>query len=439
MVWRRNPLRRPLNPSQISPLYLEDLAGSLPTHLPFSHSLANHPRNTTFFLLQLRNKKLRRSFRKRPPPPLPQMYQAPNRQRRVYSNPPKHLPSVQQRRSLFLLLVELHLIPCRLQRSLPMLLIQSRRTISSGPLLAFCSLLIRASLQTLALAVACFQRLHKMAREKKMDRPQSRSVRRMAYLHPALKVDHRIVPMEALLLTETEGPAIFPTTKPASPVTTSPPSFVSSPIATPTTAATASPPLLSSSLQDVPSTVQDSNPPEQETPKAAPTTETVPSVVSSTDSDTSAPPDTEEFRKSWLDALRQSVSGRRHDSPPSRKRRLEEEEEPPSPEEEIPKAAEVSQPEKARPKRKSLALASIAPLPTLPILEEVKKMTTKRKPPPEEETKTRAQTQIDEDELLLSAARIAAESLKNGPKLFDAYPEPLPADRGRRTFTRGIG
>ena len=67
--------------------------------------------------------------------------------------------------------------------------------------------------------------------------------------------------------------------------------------------------------------------------------------------------------------------------------------------------------------RKSLARASIAPLPTLPILDVVKKLTDKKQV--SEDIEPAPQSQVDEDEILLSAARIAAESLKNGPSLLD--------------------
>jgi hypothetical protein len=93
------------------------------------------------------------------------------------------------------------------------------------------------------------------------------------------------------------------------------------------------------------------------------------------------------------------------------------------------KVPKVQKPKLTRPKKTSLALASIAPLPNLPILDEVKKM-IQPKAPSTTESETPAASQIDEDELLLSAARIAAESLKNGPSLLGnfpnySYPDPL--------------
>jgi hypothetical protein len=206
--------------------------------------------------------------------------------------------------------------------------------------------------------------------------------------------------------------------------------------------AVTTPPLLPDPKPAVTTTVENphTTPVEPPSVRAAPAAETgvLPSV-----SDSHPSPDSAEFRKSWIDALRQSVLARRHDIPASRKRPLDEpEEEPLSVDEISHQPSKVPKPEPARPKRKSLALASIAPLPTLPILEEVER-TTKRKPPPEVESESPAQSQIDQDELLLSAARIAAESLKNGPKLFDglssnyAYP-PGPSSRASQWLERSL-
>lgn len=73
------------------------------------------------------------------------------------------------------------------------------------------------------------------------------------------------------------------------------------------------------------------------------------------------------------------------------------------------------------PRPKSLALSSIKPLPKLPILERIESATA-RKPVAEKKPERPKSNQIDEDELLLSAARIAAESLRRGPKLVDDVP-----------------
>ncbi|KAJ6110303.1 hypothetical protein N7486_002538 [Penicillium sp. IBT 16267x] len=76
-------------------------------------------------------------------------------------------------------------------------------------------------------------------------------------------------------------------------------------------------------------------------------------------------------------------------------------------------------------KEYSLFQASTRILPTLPCLERFK-ISTERKGPTDAEIeavgRARRQREIDQDELLLSAARIAAEQLKNGPKIFDSYP-----------------
>lgn len=151
-----------------------------------------------------------------------------------------------------------------------------------------------------------------------------------------------------------------------------------------------------------------------------------------------------ERRLAWIEALRETANRRRRDFTASRKRALEEQEEQPPFEEtsraaKMSKAEEEPKAEEAPSGRRSIALASVKPLPTLPILEQVK-ATTERKPAPKpEEPKGPVIPRIDEDELLLSAARIAAESLRTGPSLlesFHEYPEPRPASRSR--FSRSL-
>lgn len=130
--------------------------------------------------------------------------------------------------------------------------------------------------------------------------------------------------------------------------------------------------------------------------------------------------DANETSNTWLETLREAANKRREDSTASRKRAHDEPEEPqPS---DGPKAAKISKPE-APPPRKSMALSSIKPLPTLPILEQInstlaRKPTEQQKPEPPKPKPN----QIDEDELLLSAARIAAESLRSGPRLTESWP-----------------
>lgn len=78
-------------------------------------------------------------------------------------------------------------------------------------------------------------------------------------------------------------------------------------------------------------------------------------------------------------------------------------------------------------RRSSIFEASIRPLLKLPCLERAEE-TLKRKGPSDEEiaaeAQRRRQLEVDQDELLFSAARIVAEQLKNGPKIFDKYPQP---------------
>lgn len=124
-----------------------------------------------------------------------------------------------------------------------------------------------------------------------------------------------------------------------------------------------------------------------------------------------------EKRDAWLKTLKEAASKRRGEQPSCRKRVLEEPEEP-QPTSSGPKASKISKSEAPTPRKTSMALSSIKPLPTLPILEQVK-FTTARKPAePGPELKC---NKIDEDELLLSAARIAAESLRSGPRLSDNW------------------
>ncbi|KAJ9268400.1 hypothetical protein DTO212C5_5552 [Paecilomyces variotii] len=150
----------------------------------------------------------------------------------------------------------------------------------------------------------------------------------------------------------------------------------------------------------------------------------------------------ERRRLAWVQALNETANKRRQEFSSSRKRAFEEQEQ----EQELEKSIGISKAEKAvqaeketarPPKKPSLALASIAPLPTLPILEQVRSM-TERKPEPKPAPRGPVSSHVDEDELLLSAARIAAESLKNGPSLlesFDPGPDPF---RVSQSFSRSL-
>ncbi|RAL14206.1 putative leucine permease transcriptional regulator (SAC3) [Aspergillus homomorphus CBS 101889] len=129
-------------------------------------------------------------------------------------------------------------------------------------------------------------------------------------------------------------------------------------------------------------------------------------------------------RASWLSALKEAAVRRREIKPTTgRKRVLEEPEEPsPTQGESGTKAFKALKPEALHvPNRKSMALSSVKPLPKLPILEQIESMTARKPTAPPKPQEPRS-IQVDEDELLLSAARIAAESLRSGPRILDGWP-----------------
>lgn len=108
-----------------------------------------------------------------------------------------------------------------------------------------------------------------------------------------------------------------------------------------------------------------------------------------------------------------------------------------------PKAAKVSEPEVSPPAKFSLAKYYLEELPKLPCLERAKQL-LERKPPAEEEIQAAKPTrrQVDEDEMLLNSARIAAEQLRTGPKIFDGYPtysEPRRYSYSPRTSFGSLG
>ncbi|OGM42606.1 putative leucine permease transcriptional regulator (SAC3) [Aspergillus bombycis] len=136
------------------------------------------------------------------------------------------------------------------------------------------------------------------------------------------------------------------------------------------------------------------------------------------DEATSVAPDVNDRRLAWIETLREAADKRRRTSSTSRKRVHED------PEEELPvetgsKAAKLPKAETPALHKKSMALSSIKPLPKLPILEQIESMT--RKPAAEPKPEPPKPSQVDEDELLLSAARIAAESLRSGPRLINSW------------------
>ncbi|KAL4884138.1 hypothetical protein BJY04DRAFT_182932 [Aspergillus karnatakaensis] len=137
-----------------------------------------------------------------------------------------------------------------------------------------------------------------------------------------------------------------------------------------------------------------------------------------------------ERQQAWIASLREAADRRRHtvSTPGSRKRVLEQETPPKS----GVKATKVSKAE--RPK-KSLALSSIKPLPKLPILEQIESLTARK--PAEKKAEPPKPNNVDEDELLLSAARIAAESMRTGPRILDGYPASSPFEPWRSSFSPG--
>ncbi|PYI20768.1 hypothetical protein BO99DRAFT_472714 [Aspergillus violaceofuscus CBS 115571] len=128
-------------------------------------------------------------------------------------------------------------------------------------------------------------------------------------------------------------------------------------------------------------------------------------------------------RTSWLSALREAADRRRESKPTTSRKRVHEEPEEPSPPQSDngTKVIKAQKQEAPRvPSRKSMALSSLKPLPKLPILEQIESMTTRKPAAPSKPQEPRS-VQVDEDELLLSAARIAAESLRSGPRILDGW------------------
>ncbi|RAK74262.1 putative leucine permease transcriptional regulator (SAC3) [Aspergillus fijiensis CBS 313.89] len=128
-------------------------------------------------------------------------------------------------------------------------------------------------------------------------------------------------------------------------------------------------------------------------------------------------------RTSWLSALREAADRRRESKPTASRKRVHEGPEEPSPPQSDSgtKVVKAQKQEAPRvPSRKSMALSSLKPLPKLPILEQIESMTTRKSAAPSKPQEPRS-VQVDEDELLLSAARIAAESLRSGPRILDGW------------------
>ncbi len=119
-------------------------------------------------------------------------------------------------------------------------------------------------------------------------------------------------------------------------------------------------------------------------------------------------------------------------TPASRKRVLEQETPPP---ENAFKAPKV--PKSEQPPRKSMALSSLKPLPKLPILEQIESMTTRKSA--EHKAEPPKPNRVDEDDLLLSAARIAAESLRTGPRLLGGGSAPYESWRSSYSPHSSVG
>lgn len=89
-----------------------------------------------------------------------------------------------------------------------------------------------------------------------------------------------------------------------------------------------------------------------------------------------------------------------------------------------PKVAKVAETKEPTPPPKySLVKSYLDSLPKLPCLERTRELLERKQPTEEEKEAAKLPNrQVDEDELLLNAARIAAEQLRTGPKIFDGIP-----------------
>ncbi|KAL4940741.1 SAC3/GANP/Nin1/mts3/eIF-3 p25 family-domain-containing protein [Aspergillus oleicola] len=134
----------------------------------------------------------------------------------------------------------------------------------------------------------------------------------------------------------------------------------------------------------------------------------------------------------WMHWLREAADKRRSTvSTPASRKRVHEQETPPSDKiMEVPEVPKSAQP----PPRKSMAAASLKPLPKLPILEQIERMTA-RKSVAQSSPEPPKPTHVDEDDLLLSAARIAAESLRTGPRITSSSSAPY--EPWRSSFSPG--
>ncbi|KAJ5754676.1 hypothetical protein N7533_004219 [Penicillium manginii] len=137
-----------------------------------------------------------------------------------------------------------------------------------------------------------------------------------------------------------------------------------------------------------------------------------------------------ERQASWKEFIRQTSEKQKKEAEEqarSRKRALDESAEAEmSRERSSSKVLKTSGSSESSPpaKKYSLAEAYAKALPKLPCLDRVKAL-IERKTPAEDEIQVSKphNRQVDEDELLLNAARIAAEQLRTGPKIFDPSSE----------------
>ncbi|KAL2868221.1 putative leucine permease transcriptional regulator (SAC3) [Aspergillus lucknowensis] len=158
-------------------------------------------------------------------------------------------------------------------------------------------------------------------------------------------------------------------------------------------------------------------------------------AISKEKSSEGAAQDEAERQLAWINSLKEAASRRRKtvSTTTSRKRILEEQENSPAEDKDKGKAPKVPKPEP--PPRKSMALSSMKPLPKLPILEAIESMTAQK--PAEKKPEPPKPNNVDEDEILLSAARIAAESLRSGPRLLDGLSAPAHYEPWRSSFSPG--
>lgn len=138
----------------------------------------------------------------------------------------------------------------------------------------------------------------------------------------------------------------------------------------------------------------------------------------------------EERQANWREFIRQTAEKQKREADEQAKSRKRAFDEPPeaekSRERSSSKVLKTSNSSESSPpsKKYSLAEAYAKALPTLPCLDRVKALIERKSPTEDETTIVKPHNrQVDEDELLLNAARITAEQLRTGPKIFDPSTE----------------